>query len=159
MFSRHPTMPSFLIGSSGATLAICLADSSQPVQLNLQTYLAAVECRPPPGVGSFNLSTVSLVPYSCAPNSSSASRYSSTPHSEASTVASSLKGKSVSVRPYSCHSESHMVLIRVFIEPRQLCQCYACVPYQCVRPGQPVQRRLPLTCVPLKSLFARQLRS
>ena len=45
------------------TLASAPAASSQPVKLNLQTYLPVIQSRPPPAVGSFNLSTVSMAPY------------------------------------------------------------------------------------------------
>ena len=41
------------IGSSGATLSSSPAAPPQPVQLNLQTYLAAVQSRPTPAVGAF----------------------------------------------------------------------------------------------------------
>ena len=37
------------------TLASSPAASSQPVKLNLQTYLAAIQSRPPPAVGSFKV--------------------------------------------------------------------------------------------------------
>ena len=60
-------------------------------------YLAAIQRRPAPAVGSFDLSTVSLVLYSCALNSFSASCHSST-HSAAAAVASSLIGKLASFR-------------------------------------------------------------
>ena len=38
------------------TLATSPAVSSQPVKLNVQTYLAVIQSSPPPAVGSFNLS-------------------------------------------------------------------------------------------------------
>ena len=44
------------------------AASSQPVQLNPQTCLAAVQGHPAPAVSSFNLSTISFMPYSHTQN-------------------------------------------------------------------------------------------
>ena len=86
----------FLILSSGATLASCQSFFLTG-SVHLQTYLAAVQSCSAPAVGSFNLWTVPLVTYSCAPNSFSPSCYSFT-HSSAALVAFSLKGKSVSFR-------------------------------------------------------------
>ena len=101
--NSHAIMPPFASGSAGTSLASLPAASNfgQPVQINFQTYLSALQ------QAAQHLQPAPSVPYSStpipletsSPSSTSHISYSSI-HSAVSTTAFSLPGESVSFLPF-----------------------------------------------------------